>query len=228
VNPSLPLTGTTELLTRLDPYIPDDFINARWNVRPVRGPHRSFSAAQLWRVHLLSLLTPVHSLNLLLTMLAEQRSWRRFARLTHRDRIPDARMMNEFRGRVGVSGFRAINDTLRQPLIEQAAGWEQPVALIDATDLEAACSGFKKRNSNLHSTTGRARWTHTQDRPEPLVCRLQKAHVATVVAFSHRQRVACAIGELGHSGQCFRGWIAGAKSSLLCATVVVVAQDRRR
>jgi hypothetical protein len=32
-------------------------------------------------VHLLSLLTPVHSLNLLVKMLPEQRAWRKFAGL---------------------------------------------------------------------------------------------------------------------------------------------------
>ena len=145
VNALLPPTGTAQLLALLDRYVPDDFINSRWNVRPARGPHRAFSAAQLWRVHLLAVLTAVHSLNLLLNLLAEQRAWRVFAHLPHRHRLPDARMLHEFRGRVGVSGLRAINDTLIEPLVEQAASWEQPLALIDATDLEAACSGFKKK-----------------------------------------------------------------------------------
>jgi len=47
---SLPVTGTNRLLDLLDPYIPDDFINERFSVRPVRGPRWRFSAAQLWRV----------------------------------------------------------------------------------------------------------------------------------------------------------------------------------
>lgn len=76
----LPVTGSRQLLDRLDPFIPDDFINTHWSVRPVRGPRWQFSAAQLWRVHLLALLTPVHSLNLLTRLLPEQRAWRDFAR----------------------------------------------------------------------------------------------------------------------------------------------------
>lgn len=141
----LPLTGTTQLLTLVDPYVPDDFINQSWNCRPLRGPHRRLSAAQLWRVHLLAVFTPTHSFNQLVALLPEQRGWREFARLPHRHGGPDARMLNEFRVRMGVSGLRAINDRLRQPLIERAAGWSHAVALIDATDLPAACGGFKKK-----------------------------------------------------------------------------------
>jgi hypothetical protein len=142
---SLPVTGTSRLLDLLDPYIPDDFINERWNMRPVRGPRWQFSAAQLWRVHLLTLLTPVHSFNLLWAMLPEQRAWRAFARLRHRHRIPDVRILNAFRIRVGVMGLRQINEAILQPLIQTAVLWENATALIDATDLPAACSGFKKK-----------------------------------------------------------------------------------
>lgn len=142
---TLPLTGTNQLLTILDPYIPDDFINDHWNHRPARGPRWHFSAAQLWRVHLLALLTPVHSFNLLVAMLPEQRAWRSFARLRHRHEVPDARILNAFRDRVGVMGLRQINEALLAPLIQTAVLWEGAVALIDATDLPASCNGFKKK-----------------------------------------------------------------------------------
>lgn len=132
------MTGTSRLLDILDPYIPDDFINQRWSVRPVRGPRWQFSAAQLWRVHLLALLTPVHSLNLLTAMLPEQRAWRRFARLRHRQRVPDARSLNAFRLHLGMMGLRQINEMILQPLLQTAALWENATALIDATDLPAA------------------------------------------------------------------------------------------
>lgn len=145
----LPVTGSNALLALLDPYIPDDFINDRWSARPVRGPRWQFSAAQLWRVHLLALLTPVHSLNLLASLLPEQRAWRSFARLRHRDRTPDVRVLNAFRSRVGVMGLRQINEAILQPLIQIAALWENATALIDATDLPAACSGFKKKTPVL-------------------------------------------------------------------------------
>jgi hypothetical protein len=45
------------------------------------------------------------------------------------------------RGRV----LRQINDQILQPLLPKNLGHEVAVALIDATDLEAACSGHKKR-----------------------------------------------------------------------------------
>lgn len=141
----LPVTGSNQLLEHISPYVPDEFINARWNTRPVRGPRWQFSAAQLWRVHLLTLLTPVHSLNLLTKLLPEQRAWRAFAQLSHRHQVPDVRVLNAFRARVGVMGLRQINEVLLWPLIQRAALWENATALIDATDLAAACGGFKKK-----------------------------------------------------------------------------------
>ena len=141
----LPVTGSNELLDLLDPYIPDDFINDHWNVRPLRGPCWQFSPAQLWRTHLLALLTPVHSLNLLARLLPEQRAWRNFAQLRNRHSTPDARILNAFRASAGVRGLRQINEAILQPLIQRASLWQNATALIDATDLPAACSGFKKK-----------------------------------------------------------------------------------
>jgi hypothetical protein len=161
---SLPLTGTSRLLDILDPYVPDDFINQHWSARPVRGPRWQFSAAQLWRVHLLALLTPVHSLNLLTAMLPEQRAWRGFARLRHRHRVPDARILNAFRLHLGVMGLRQINDMILQPLIQTAALWENATALIDATDLPAACGGFKKKTLALTRPDTR-HWADVRSRP---------------------------------------------------------------
>jgi hypothetical protein len=142
---SLPTTGTTALLETLSPYVPDDFINQLLRVTKRRGRRRHFSPAQLWRLHLLALLTPVHSLNLLVRLLPEQRAWRRFAGLANRQQVPDVRMLHEFRAQAGVGGLRRINEALLRPLLpEQHAGlWS--VALIDATDLPAATCGFKKR-----------------------------------------------------------------------------------
>ena len=164
----LPVTGSNQLLERLDPFIPDDFIDARWNARPVRGPRWQFSAAQLWRTHLLALLTPVHSLNLLTQLLPEQRAWRAFARLRHRHRTPDVRILNAFRAHAGVLGLRQINEALLQPLIETAALWQNATALMDATDLPAACSGFKKKTPAL-TPPGTPRWVGARSKPAKAV-----------------------------------------------------------
>lgn len=160
----LPVTGSNQLLDLLDPYIPDDFINDRWNVRPVRGPRWQFSPAQLWRVHLLPLLTPVRSLNLLARLLPEQRAWRDFAHLRNRHRTPDVRILNAFRTCVGVMGLRQINEAILQPLIQTAAFWQNATALIDATDLPAACSGFKKKTPALTPLPA-PHWADARSRP---------------------------------------------------------------
>jgi hypothetical protein len=141
----LPITGSATLLETLSPYVPDDFINESLRVPPQRGRRHQFCPAQLWRAHLLSLLTPAHSLNLVAQLLPEQRAWRRFASLANRQETPDVRMLHEFRAHAGAGGLRRINDELLRPLLpaRRDAGWS--VALIDATDLPAATSGFKKR-----------------------------------------------------------------------------------
>src|SRR5688500_11519971 len=148
-----PITGAAELLSILDPFIPDGFINQQFSTRPARGPRRYFSPAQLWRTLLLTVLTPVHSVNQLVVLLSEHRPWRTFAKLAHRQRVPDVRMLSEFRARLGVGGLRKINDQLRTSLIRRATGWPHAVALMDATDLEAACDGFKK---NIPKATRRS------------------------------------------------------------------------
>ena len=75
MNSDLPATGTAALLELLDPFVPDDFINEGWPGRRTGGRRREYSAAQLYRIHLLALLTPVHAVNLLVKMLPEQRGW---------------------------------------------------------------------------------------------------------------------------------------------------------
>ena len=153
----LPVTGSNQLLDLLDPYIPDDCINERWNLRPVRGPRWQFSAAQLWRTHLLALLTPVHSLNLLCTLLSEQRAWRSFARLRHRHEVPDVRILHAFRDRVGVLGLRQINEVLLQPLIPIASLWENATALMDASLAVARAAGAAGAWLGVNQHNARAR-----------------------------------------------------------------------
>ena len=112
-----PPTGTAELLETLSAFVPDQFINTLMAARSQPGPRHFFSAAQLWRIHLLALLTPAHSFNAVVRLLPEQRAWRRFARLPHRQRTPDVRMLHEFRARAGVAALRTINEHLVQQLL---------------------------------------------------------------------------------------------------------------
>src|SRR3954462_10056914 len=106
---TLPATGTAELMELLSAYVPDEFINELLPRHQGVGRRCSFSSAQLWRVHLLPHLTGTHSFNGMVRLLPEQRGWRRFAHLSHRERTPDVRMLHEFRCRTGVQGLRAIN-----------------------------------------------------------------------------------------------------------------------
>ena len=140
-----PATGTAQFLSLLSAHIPDAFINHLLPRHRGRGRRQQFSAAQLWRVNLLSVLTSAHSFNQLVRLLPEQRVWRRFAHLSSRQEVPDVWMLNQFRERAGVSGLRQINEQLLAPLLPKSVGERLSVALIDAPDLEAASSGHKKR-----------------------------------------------------------------------------------
>jgi hypothetical protein len=128
----------------LSPFVPDDYLDERWPRLKTGGRRHGFSTSQLFRLHLLALISPVHSLNLLIRMLPEQKAWRRFAHIASQDRVPDVRMLNTFREDIGVDGLRQINGQLLGSIIERVDLSKGAAALIDATDLPASCSGFKK------------------------------------------------------------------------------------
>ena len=141
---SLPITGSAALLDLLAPYVPDDHINELLPRRRGVGRPGEWSASQLYRVLLLLLLTPARSSNLLCQLLPEQRAWRRFAHLPNRRQLPGTRQLHEFRSRLTPLILRMINERMVTGLLED---WrqEQPcVGLMDATDLPAATSAFKK------------------------------------------------------------------------------------
>ena len=142
---ALPTTGTSALFEELSLFIPDEFINDLVPLHKGRGRRRHWCPAQLYRLLLLTVLTPAHSSNLMLQLLAEQRSWRKFARLPNRSRLPVASQLHEFRQAIGVRGLRRINERLLVPLVEGLAPERTSIGLIDATDLPAATSAFKKR-----------------------------------------------------------------------------------
>lgn len=154
----LPAVGTCELLRVLSPHIPDNFINERFARQRREGRRLRFSSAQLWRVHLLALLTRTFSFNALIRCLPEQETWRRFAHLPNRFAIPDARMLNDFRRVVGVAGFRRINDHLIWELLKCAPLNQTSVAFIDATDLPASTED-KKNKPGAGPRFGR-HWEH--------------------------------------------------------------------
>jgi len=78
---SLPPVGTNALLELISDFVPDDLIAELCPRRATGGRRHGLSAPQLWRTHLLAVLTATHSVNLLVAQLPEQPVWRRFARL---------------------------------------------------------------------------------------------------------------------------------------------------
>lgn len=155
VQSPLPATGTAELLDLLARYVPDEFINRLIPGNRRQGRRNYFNAAQLWRIHLLAMLTPAHSFNALVRLLPEQPAWRRFAQLNHRHRTPDVRMLSEFRAQAGVASLRQINEQLVCRLLRFLPTDGQAVAIIDATDLPAATADKKKTENR-----GRHNWPH--------------------------------------------------------------------
>jgi hypothetical protein len=160
----LPPTGTEDFLEMLSPFVPDDYLDQRWPRLKTGGRRYGFSASQLFRLHLLALITPVHSFNLLIRMLPEQKAWRRFAHVSSQELVPDVRMMNTFREDIGVEGLRQFNGQLLEPIMERVDLSKGAAALIDATDLPASCSGFKKKHRTLLGQESRAGGADAQER----------------------------------------------------------------
>jgi hypothetical protein len=145
----LPQTGTSALLETLSPYLEDDWIDDLFPGTRRQGRHPSFCPAQLFRVLLLNLLTPVHSFNLLVELLPENRAWRDFARLPNKRRLPDAKMLHQFRRRLELAQLRRVNQHLLGPLLNGLDAARKTIAITDATDLPAAANSFKKKRGHL-------------------------------------------------------------------------------
>lgn len=140
----LAMTGSCSLLEELTAFVPDDFINNFLGRRRGSGRRSQWSPAQLYRLLLLTVLTPAHSFNLLVELLDEQRAWRKFARLKNRLQVPVASQLHDFRHLLGVAGLRRINEHLLGVLRDCFPGDRLAIGLIDSTDLPAATSSFKK------------------------------------------------------------------------------------
>jgi hypothetical protein len=152
---SLAQTGTGALLEQLSPYVNDLLINELLPRRCQPGRPRLFSSAQLFRVLLLSLLTPAHSFNLLVRLLSENRAWRKFARLPNQRVLPDAKMLHQFRDRLDLIVLRQINTQLLRPMLSSLDVGRHSVAIMDSTDLPAPVNSFKK-NANFLRTACRS------------------------------------------------------------------------
>ena len=168
----LPITGSVALLDELSPFVPDDAVCATLPRHRGSGRRAEFSAAQLLRTMLLLLLTPVRSTNLLCASLPEQRAWRRFAHLPHRRRLPNVRQLHEFRAQLTPRVLRELNAGLVRQLLAHWPADQPGLALIDATDLPAACNEYKKTRRLAFRGRRGARRAHQEDGPDALVHRV--------------------------------------------------------
>jgi hypothetical protein len=154
----------------------------------------------LFRATLLGLLTPVHSFNLLVELLPEQRSWRAFARLRNGFDVPDVRMLHEFRARLDLWNLRRVNEHLLGPLLQESSRFPKTVALIDSTDLPASTNGYKKPlrlvlcAASSHWRSQPQGWLHA------LLRWLQEAHAPLVAAAAPCGDFAGSSGVVGGPG----------------------------
>lgn len=170
MNP-LAQTGTSELLGQLSPFIDDELIEQLLPSPNGAGRPRAFSSAQLLRVLLLALLTPVHSFNLLLALLPEHKAWRRFAHLQNRHDIPTPKMLHQFRERLPLGALRVLNNQLAMPLIGKLDPNRLTLAIMDSTDLPASANAYKKI-SRLCGQACCCGSQNLEDRSEQMVYRL--------------------------------------------------------
>jgi hypothetical protein len=197
---SLAQTGTRALLEQLSPFLDDVLINELLPRSCKRGRPRFFSSAQLFRVVLLSLLTPAHSFNLLVRLLPENRAWRKFAQLPNQRVLPDAKMLHQFRDRLDLIVLRQINAQLLRPMLNSLDASRHSVAIMDSTDLSAPVNSFKK-NASLLRTACRSGRAHGQKRTESLVHRIHKAQPATLACTTARGSVAGALDVMDSPSQ---------------------------
>ncbi|MDZ4383592.1 MAG: transposase [Thermodesulfovibrionia bacterium] len=138
------------ILEKISSHIPDNEIDSLFPFRKfnTQGRLREFKASQLYRAHILTMIKGVTSFNKVCDEIKSRRSFRDFCRFKNKKSTPVKRLLSEFRDYLKPSGFEEITrlitltflNTVKLPLIK--------VAVPDATDMPANCSGFAKKNVN--------------------------------------------------------------------------------
>ena len=138
------------VLEKISSHIPDDEIDFLFPFRKfnTQGRLREFKASQLYRVHILTMIKGVTSFNKVCDEIKSRRSFRDFCRFKNKKSTPTNHILSGFRDYLKPSGFDEITrlitltflNTVKLPVIK--------VAVPDATDMPANCSGFAKKNVN--------------------------------------------------------------------------------
>lgn len=138
------------ILEKISLHIPDDEIDFLFPFRNfnTQGRLRAFKTSQLYRAHILTMIKKVTSFNKVCIEFKSRRSFRDFCHFKNKKSTPIKRILSEFRDYLKPSGFEEITrlivltflNTIKLPVIK--------VAVPDATDMPASCSGFTKKNAN--------------------------------------------------------------------------------
>jgi hypothetical protein len=138
------------ILEKISSHIPDDEIDFLFPFRSyhTQGRLREFKTTQLYRVHILTMIKGVTSFNKICAEIKSRRFFRDFCHFKNKKSTPIKRILSEFRDYLKPAGFEEIArlitlsflNTVKLPVIK--------VAVPDATDMPASCSGFAKKNAN--------------------------------------------------------------------------------
>jgi len=136
------------VLEKISHYIPDDEIDFLFPFRNfnIQGRKRTFKTSQLYRAHILTMLKEVTSFNKLRAEFKSRRSFRDFCHFKNRQSTPTTRILSEFREYLEPSGFRKITQLITAAFFNTVKLPIVTVAVPDATDIPAHCSGFAKKN----------------------------------------------------------------------------------
>lgn len=136
-------------LEQISPHIPDQEINFLFPFRKfnTQGRRRKFKTSQLYRAHILAMLKGIPSFNKLCRELKTRRSFRDFCLFKNKKSTPPKRMLSEFRDHLNPSGFEKVAHLIAANFLNMIPLPDLHVAIPDATDMPANCSGFAKKNA---------------------------------------------------------------------------------
>lgn len=154
-------------LEQIFPHIPDEEINFLFPFRKfnTQGRRRKFKTSQLYRAHILAMLKGIPSFNKLCRELKTRRSFRDFCLFKNKKSTPPKRMLSEFRDHLKPTGFEKIAQLIAANFLDTLSLPDLHVAIPDATDMPANCSGFAKKNAIVLAVANAQRSTPPREPP---------------------------------------------------------------
>jgi hypothetical protein len=146
-------------LEKISPHLPDEEINLLFAFRKfdTQGRRRKFKTNQLYRLHILAMIKGIPSFNKLCQELRTRRSFRDFCFFKNKKSTPPKRMLSEFRNHLKSTGFEKIAGLMTANFLNMFSLPDLRVAIPDATDMPARCSGFAKKNAIVLATANARR-----------------------------------------------------------------------